>query len=268
MTEPRKATDVLLDLESKVDTLIGLVRSQDLVIKILSNKLNEVMSKLTVSQAPKPTAEAPTSMPRMPLSPLQNLPQLDPERQVLVDAEVRLPTTDSPQGFRRTSRPETFQGDDVYLGQKKEQRTVPKYPTQLPKPPPGRDAAPEVDFPEVPPPFPEHQTSVPAKQARPVGKPVQQLVQNAIPVVQRIVDKGGKSIFLADVEITDLTTAQPVFKTRTNGTGKWMASLGVGAYRVSIRKRGDGTKEKIEADQDITVDGSKSPLELQTVIIR
>lgn len=264
MTEPRKATDVLLDLESKVDTLIGLVRSQDLVIKILSNKLNEVMSKLTAPPAARPTAEAPVAPPRMPFSPLQSLPQLDPERQVLVDAEVRLPATDSPQGFRRTSRPETFQGDDVYLGQKKEQQTIPKYPTQLPKPPPGRSTTPEIDFPEAPQPPP----SVPAKQAKPVGKPVQQLVQNAIPVVQRIVDKSGKSIFLADVEIVDLATAQPVFKTRTNGTGKWMASLGVGAYRVSIRKRESGSKDKIEADQDIQVDGSKSPLELQTVIIR
>lgn len=266
MTEPRKATDVLLDLESKVDTLIGLVRSQDLVIKILSNKLNEVMSKMTAPQVARPTAEAPamSPTPRMPFSPLQNLPQLDPERQVLVDAEVKLPATDSPQGFRRTSRPETFQGDDVYLGQKKEQQTIPKYPTQLPKPPPGRSTTPEVDFPEAPQPS----QSVPAKQAKPVGKPVQQLVQNAIPVVQRIVDKSGKSIFLADVEITDLATAQSVFKTRTNGTGKWMASLGVGAYRVSIRKRGSDSKDKVEADQDIQVDGNKSPLELQTVIIR
>lgn len=266
MTEPRKATDVLLDLESKVDTLIGLVRSQDLVIKILSNKLNEVMSKMTAPAAPKPTAESPVAPPRVPFSPLQTIPQLDPERQVLVDAEVKLPATDSPQGFRRTSRPETFQGDDVYLGQKREQQTIPKYPTQLPKPPPGRGPAAEVDFPEAPQPPPP--ASVAPKQAKPVGKPVQQLVQNAIPVVQRIVDKSGKSIFLADVEITDLATAQPVFKTRTNGTGKWMASLGVGAYRVSIRKRADGTKDKIEADQDIQVDGSKSPLELQTVIIR
>jgi hypothetical protein len=92
--------------------------------------------------------------------------------------------------------------------------------------------------------------------------------QGQIPVMQRCVDKNGKSLFLAPVEIVDLSTGQPVFKTRTNGTGKWMASLGIGAYRVTITKQASMNKEKLEAVQDIQVDGAQSPLELPMMIIK
>jgi len=50
--EPRKATDIILNLESKVDILLSIVRSQDLNIKILSNKLNSIIEKLE-QEAPK-----------------------------------------------------------------------------------------------------------------------------------------------------------------------------------------------------------------------
>jgi hypothetical protein len=47
-----------------------------------------------------------------------------------------------------------------------------------------------------------------------------------------------------------------------------MASLPIGAYRVLIRKRESLTKEKLEAAQDIQVDGSQSPLDLPIMIIK
>ena len=47
-----------------------------------------------------------------------------------------------------------------------------------------------------------------------------------------------------------------------------MASLGIGNYRVTIRKRENVTKEKIEAVQDIQIDGSVPKLELPMMIIR
>lgn len=270
--EARKATDVLLALETKIETLTGVVRSQDLNIKILSNKLNEVIAKLQSSPAPKPMAEVP-DYPKMPPQPAQ---PIDPERHILIEPENNLPMTDSPQGFRRTSRPESFSGDNVYLNQTKPSQSaqpqppnnVPKFPVQTPVPP-GRTAGETFDFPQVPEPAQRTIKQImPDKQAQVTGKQTRPLVQNAIPVIQRIVDKGGKSVFMADVEIVDTATAQPVFKGRTNGMGKWMASLGVGVYQVSIRKKANDQKEKIEANQEITIDGSKSPLELQTMIVR
>ena len=138
------------------------------------------------------------------------------------------------------------------------------------QPPPGREATVvEANTPPpathsnkkgvvMPPPQPEMSEPQPAPQA----------VQGHIPVMQRCVDKNGKSIFLADVDIISLVDGQPVFKTRTNGTGKWMASLGIGTYRVTISKRASMNKEKLEAVQDIQVDGTQSPLELPMMIIK
>lgn len=302
--EPRKATDVLIDIETKVNALLDMVRSQDLVIKVLSNKLNDVMGKLEKQSqaAPKFTVEAiqqPVVAPVLPPG-FTQIPAGDPERTIPVAAEHRLPETSAPQGFRRNSRPETFAGDNAYLPHPEMEV---KMPVQLPKmpppvrqqggqvPPPGRGpgsevvAPPEVQNPRnnkkgvfAPPnpqgsPYAQHGTPNPMMAQEPEQAPHESQVmplaaQGQIPVMQRCVDKNGKSIFLADVELTDLSTGQPFFKTRTNGAGKWMASLGIGAYRVVITKRASGNKGMMEAIQDIQVDGSKSPLELPMVIIK
>lgn len=258
MSEQRKASEILLDLEAKIDKLIGLTEAQGLSHRILSNKLNEVMAALSkqTSGPGKITVEAVNVSP--PTTPLKNFQPVDPERQVSIFAESKLPETDSPQGFRRTSRPETF--SDVNVPTTPPQQ-IPKFPVQMVKggPPPGREAMSEAVA---------QAKAVPTQPT--ASKPVKAaLAQNAVPVHQRVVDKNGKSIFLADVEVTDAATGQPVHKTRTNGTGKWMASLGVGSYHVVIRKREGLNKEKaaLEAMQDVQVDGEKSPLELQTLII-
>jgi hypothetical protein len=44
--EPRKATDVLLDLESKMETMLDLIRNLDLTSKLNSNKLNDLAERL------------------------------------------------------------------------------------------------------------------------------------------------------------------------------------------------------------------------------
>jgi hypothetical protein len=261
VSEQRKATEVLVELETKIDNLVSLTKAQGLNFQIISNKLNEVMTALSKQTAGKITVEAVTK-PQMPTSPLQNFQPTDPERQIPVFAEAKLPETNAPQGFRRSSRPETFAGQN-----QEEQEATAKFPVQIPKagPPPGRRTADEAMVAPLPP-MPA------AKQApsqKPTNKPVKAtLVQNAIPVQQRIVNKTGNSIFLADVEVTDMASGQVVHKTRTAGNGKWMASLGIGAYRVVIRKRESVSKEALEAIQDVQVDGSRSPLELQTLIIK
>jgi len=292
MTEPRKATDVLLDVESKVNTLLDIVRSQDLVIKVLSNKLNDVIGKLDKQQSapPRIVVEAAQIAPRANIVPstFDQIPAGEPERNIPVTAESKLPQAGAPQGFRRSSRPETYAGDNAILPRPEQEV---KMPMQLPKmpagqqpmqPPPGRNA---TDSTVVVP----GGTNVPANRRgnvlaapnpkgtpflRPEQPPVEagdtpmSTGQGQIPVMQRCVDKNGKSLFLAPVEIVDLSTGQQVFKTRTNGTGKWMASLGIGAYRVTITKQASMNKEKLEAVQDIQVDGAQSPLELPMMIIK
>ncbi len=279
---PRKATDVLLDLENKVDTLLNIIKSQDLNIKVLSNKLNMLMEKMEkqtsagafVNSTPQFTAEA-INAAAPPHFATPQTPAAD--KQIPIFSEYQLPLEEAPVGFRRTSRPETYAGDDSYL-QKPATASV-KFPTQVPKPPPGRSpqnpAVPPEDWapskpPEIvvpPPPVVRSQGSeTPAAMLAPSPQPRGNI--GTIPVEQRVVDKNNKTIFLADVDITDHQTAQQVYKTRTNGAGKWMASLPIGNYRVTITKRESVTKQKVEVVQDIQVDGRESPLTLPMMIIK
>ena len=254
--ESRKASDVLLDLESKIDALLSTVRNQDLNIKVLSNKLNNLMDQLGKTNAtpPKIMVEAVNT------TAFNSIPSPDPAKAIPVSSDFNIPTDDSPTGFRRTSRPETYSGDNAYLPPQ-QKAPEPRFPTQIPRP----SGQAEIVVP----------SNINRQQGQPLPTPTPKVENpttahdgNSIPVSQRVVDANGKSVFLADVEVIDLTSDKPTFKTRTNGTGKWSAPLQVGAYRVSIRKRESLTKEKLEIIQDIQVDGSTSPLELPLMIIK
>jgi hypothetical protein len=238
--EPRKATDVILELESKIDIALNLIRNQDLNIKLLSNKLNLLLEKSN-SESNKIIVEA-----------VNTIPQSNIEKTIPVSSENKLPLEQNPKGFRRTSRPETFTGDDAYLNKPDNKSTV-TFPMQMPK----NMATAEIVVPDQVKP-----TSLNKEKAQ-VEAP-----SNAIPVVQRVVDKNGKSVFLADIEIINAANNEPISKTRTNGTGKWMASLPVGQYKVIAKKRESLTKEKVEVVQTIMVDGGSSPLELPMMIMK
>jgi hypothetical protein len=242
--EPRKASDVLLALESKIESLLGIIRNQDLKIGIISNKLNTVMELLKNSPKEFKSIADDVTFPSYSAS-------TEYEKNVNVLAETTLPQENNPKGFRRTSRPETYAGDNA----------------QLPKQPKNTQTVKQSVKAEVI--VPTEFTSKPvAVQVPPKPKLEEQANKNTIPIMQRVVDRNGKSVFLADVEIIDLTTNQPVFKTRTNGTGKWMASLVPNNYRVLIKKIEPLTKERVETPQEILVDGTKSPLELPMLIIK
>lgn len=234
--EPRKTSEIILALENKVDILLGIVRSLDLNIKILSNKLNQLSEKQATP--PQFTVEAVHT----PAAPPMLMPPMDPERAILIDPEAKIPTEDNPKGFRRTSRPETFSGDNAYLKreEKKPQAEVivPKLSGNHTPPTPTKEEAPAV----------------------PLQTPV-------IPTQQRVVNRNGKSIFLADVEITNVETGESK-KTRTNGTGKWSAPLAIGNYSVIVKKTEAASKEEMKVVQTVKVDGKQSPLELNMLIIK
>jgi len=239
--EPRKATDVLLDLESKIDSLLLMVRNQDLNLKLISNKLNILIEKIEKSEKPELKE-------KFIVEAIDNSRKLEEEKSIVVDSDFNLQLAENPVGFRRTSRPETYESDDSYL-----QKEV-KFPVQIPK----QDVK---DF------VVDHSKNDPNKQETSFKNYEEKEHINNVSVIQRVVDKNGKSVFLADVEINnDLN--QNILKTRTNGTGKWMASLPPGLYSVIIRKRESLTKEKMESIQKINVEQDQSSLDLQTVILR
>lgn len=224
-----------------------MLTAQDLNQKVIANRLGDLL-KLKEKEPPKITVETVNTI---------GPPAVDPSRNVLVSSEEALPLDTHPNGFRRTSRPETYSGDNSYLNKlPKEPETV-KFPVQIPR---GDKA--EVIIPQT----------LPINNPPPAQKPSKQTehksTNGTIPVMQRIVDKNGKSIFLADVEVIDRSTTEVCFKTRTNGAGKWMASLPIGEYTVVFRKRDALTKEPLELTQNVQVDGSKSPLELPVCIIK
>lgn len=238
--EPRKATEVILELENKVDTLLGQVATISLNIGIISNKLNDLLAA-RIKEAPKFTVETANTTPPP----------------VVVDPEAALPMENNPVGFRRTSRPETFAGDNSYLNKIKKPLEEKKYPIQIPR---GNKS--EVIVPSQAMDLKQSQES-----ALPQNNVPKQSTGNSVPVSQRIVDKNGKAVFLADVIVIDSDTNESVFTTRTNGIGKWVAPLPMGNYLVTLRKRDPVTREPVEVTQNITVDGTKSPLELSMCII-
>jgi hypothetical protein len=266
--EPRKATDVLLQLESKVDSLVTIIQTLDFNIKVLSNKLNEIMKSLDKQQAPPKivveAVQAPLHNPEAQAVTWAQPLRVDPERAIPITAADKLPQVDTSQGFRRTSRPETYAKEAQQMQPPVPTQSLPnvQFPSHTPKPPPGRSVGETVVAP-------------PAVKAKPMETmPDEQLqvsaseMHHVIPVEQRVVDRNGKSVFLADVEVINVLNGEQVNKTRTNGMGKWMAPLPVGTYQVTIRKHESVTKTKVEATQTIKVDGLQSPLKLQTVIIK
>ena len=264
--EPRKATDILLDLESKIERLLNTVQSQDLNIKVISNKLNKVIEGLEKQNAgpQKIIVEAVqhTPVPNQVAHLFTQATPVDPQRSVVVTAESKLPMEEGPKGFRRNSRPESYSDDKSY----RTREVLPPPPVATPsaetvkanKPPPGRSVGEVVTA-----------QSTPQNKVVPTPKVLTGAdTHGIVPVEQRVVDRHGKSVFLADVEIVDMAAGEPVSKSRTNATGKWMAALPLGNYKVIIRKLESLTREKIETVQTIQVDGREVPLRLQPVIIK
>lgn len=222
---PRKASDIILSLEHKIDQLMKTNISLDLNIKILSNKLNEVIKVMGSGGAVSPPP--PSSMPSASAFVEENTSQFQDPKSIPVKQELAIPITNAPSGFRRTSRPETYA------------------PAQSNEPP-------TIVIP------PNAMQTTP--EARVEG--------NKVAASQRIIDKNGKAIFLANVEITNVDTRQVEYRTRTSGVGKWSASLPVGKYQVVIKKSESATKQQLEQTQNLTIDGSNSTIDLPILIMK
>ena len=253
--EPRKATEVILDIESKLEHLTDIMMAVDLTIRTMSNKLNTleqiVIQLSTIKAAPIGPAisSANTVITPKILTP-QGFPQMPSHvdaRNIPISAEDALPQTNSPEGFRRTSRPETYTNvkSEPKLANATAEAVALK-PISKPGPVPAKTQFLEKQMPET--------------------KPL--MIQNQIPVMQRVVDKTGKSIFLASVIVVDMDTGAETVKTKTNPIGHWSATLPVGTYKVSIKKEAGIGKDKVEAMQDLRVTSDQSKIDLPMLIIK
>jgi hypothetical protein len=265
MNEPRKASDILLAIEAKLDQILAADRSQDLLFKLLTNKIGTVIDALNVLVKQDNSWQTKeVGIPSNQGNSITNFSNINtgatPETIV---NDFNLTEETSPVGFRRTSRPETYENQNKVVA-----------PTPAPKKIVlGQDPTQEQ--------FPEY---IPQTYSKPIPKPKAKKTEsttphatmnaetvvdngNKIPVSQRITDENGKSLFLADVEISGGNLTAP-HNLRTNGVGKWQTSLSPGYYQVKIKKFESLTKKKIDVVQDITIDGKKKVEELRPFIAR
>jgi hypothetical protein len=246
MSDTRKATDVLLEMEAKMNTLIAENANMKFNISLISNKLTEIITALGKQQeiAPKFTVEA---VNKSPFRPNIALTPPDPERNIPIFADPVNVIPTAPDGTpRRTSRVET------------------KPAPILSKNSLGADG--EVIFTDHP------EATFPAsafnKTQPPNETPAQTSQIKKIPVIQRCIDKNQKAIFLADVEVIDMNNGQSVYTTRTNGAGKWQASLPEGQYKIRIKKPVRGDEDKIESQQNVKIEGSGKALNLPDIMVK
>lgn len=246
MTDPRKATDVLLSIESKLETVLKGLQSQDFNNKIIANRLSSLFDKVEqamrlLSSIDNQNINMANNVPKITMEAVNSNGMSIADNIKNVVTESNMSVENAPLGFRRTSRPESFQN--------------------VPAPQPKLEAQQEE--------FEFRPVEIEKLQQKLVsGNYSESSNLPAISVIQRVVDRNNKSIFLAEVEINNLENNALFGMFKTSGTGKWSANIPLGRYRITIRKRESLTKEKIEVTQDITVDGTKSPMELSTLIIK
>ena len=272
--EQRKTSDIILELEAKLDILIAIIRTQDLNIKVISNKLNLLSDKIdkAAPQAPpniKISAVDTKSNVTQTLLPSQtpiyqnpNLSQSD--RQFLVKPEDSIPMVIEPgkdNANRRISRDVTSQvvkpPQKVETVQQIKQpvqqvNQVQKYPMQMPVLPVKQEI------------------NIPVQQEDDFKEVNEEVIKNdvMIPVTQRVIDSNSKSVFIANVEIIDINTMESVRKTRTNGAGKWAVTLPTGQYRVLINHKNPITKDKMDLMQEIMIDGTQSSINLGDIVLK
>lgn len=260
MSEPKKVTDIVYDLDKKVNLIIELLRVTDLNQKILINKLKETVERLDKISTNNNTLS----------NNFQNnnnfkIEAVDIASNIKTNKDVNLQLESIPKGFRRNSRPETYSGDNEYvknIASPTEEISSPKI-SEL-------NYNQENNQKDINTPINKNNddlmgTEIKIENKELVSHP--NMIGNIL-VQQRVVNKNGKSVFLADVQIINLDNNNESVKTRTNAAGKWSSALAPGNYRVTLKKMDAATKEKIEMSQDIIVDGRINPLDIPMVIIK
>ena len=244
MSDPRKATDVLLELETKQNTLIAEISNIKFNITLISNKLTEIITVLGKQQevAPKFTVEA---VNKSPFRPNVSLTPSDPERNIPIFADPSVVMPAPPDGaLRRTSREETTSAQAKKQSAPQQEVVFTDHP--------------EATFPSA-----AFNKTQPRESV-----PVANQEIKKMPVMQRCLDKNNKAIFLADVEIVDLNNGQTIHTTRTNGAGKWQASLPAGRYKIRVKKPGRGDEAKAESQQTVKIEDSSKPLNLPDIMVK
>ena len=200
--DSRKASDILLSIEQKLDQLLLVITANDLTMKVIANKLQNLIDKNQNISA--------TTIDNL----LPTVSVLSPEKEEIdINSEFNIQEEKNPSGIRRTSR-SSSDAPESFFNENKIHKNVSK-----------------------------------------------------IPITQRVVDKNGKSLFLANVEFFN-EKSESIEQVKTNSVGKYQAQLFPGNYKVIIKKIEPLSKTQLECVQTITVDDNISILELPMIIIK
>ena len=257
--EPKKVTDIVYDLDKKVNLIIELLRVTDLNQKILINKLKETVERLDKISSIN------TSSNNFQVTNNNFKIEATDTQSLKTNKDLNIQSENIPKGFRRNSRPETYSGDNEYVkniaSPTEEISSIKKSELNHKQ---------ENNQKDINTPINKNNDDLMGTEIKIENKELSShpnIVGNIL-VQQRVVNKNGKSVFLADVEIINLENNTESVKTRTNAAGKWSSALAPGNYRVTLKKMDAATKEKIEMSQDIIVDGRINPLDIPMVIIK
>lgn len=294
--DPRRATDILAALETKFDTLLKLVYSYDLNVKMVLDRTNhiyryiqrlEATEKELIRQAEEQAGSAtPVQEPRvvhvqgterieepqafvgqrrgsrLPMEPIAPVGQSPTPAAGYATTQQRASLGDG-AGPNREALKAAIAAQQARIEQQKQtgQQKSPSPPQ--PVSPPAAPPRPVVSSSErIPTEFRDYdqqsvQPSVPA-----VASPI----ERKVPVVQRVKDQSRKDVFSARVEVFD-DQGQSVHITKTTSMGKWQAQLRPGRYTVHIAKTDTTTKSKVEGRQEITVPASSTPVAMADFLL-
>jgi hypothetical protein len=240
LNDPRKATDIVLSVEEKLNTLIKLMYSYDLNVKLVLDRTNKIYKYIE----------------RLEETEKQMLAELDANTEtntniVSIPAGQKIEEAKEAIGQRRTSRITAPQQASAPIQK------------QAPSPVKNVGEAKRVE-PEVIRTQDNRQStnSIPDSSKIP-----SHATERKIPVTQRITDDKGRDIFMAEIKITD-SGNNIVANAKTNALGRWQAQLKPGKYTVNMIKTDTTTKNKTEVNQSIEIPHSNAAITLPVAIVK
>ncbi len=243
MMEPRKASEIILSLENKIDILMATIKSMELNIKILSNKLNLLSEKIDATPREQPKAASVGKFEAVDMVPVEY-----PIEEVLEQ---------NPQGFRRTSRPETYQkSNDILENGVLAPVQVPFLNTKIPvQPQINKEVEPTVVF-----------KNYEEKVVSPTEVKIDTNNSQVIAVSQRVMDSTNKSLFLASVKVynsqNDVISPSDL---KTDHMGKWKMILTPGKYTVEVNKLSGKDRVELQKKVSIEITGKEKEVILPTL---
>jgi hypothetical protein len=227
----RTGTQLLLDLETKVEALMGHVRNLENTAKIILQRINDSPSSqpsvepqaISMAQIKRQaaTAVAPAEPPKTgEWAKFEDLPRTNK----FAEARTRAGVADDPA----------------------QQAPMKARPAAAPPPPDEEELREEVVHKGA-----RRGLRVPASQGPKVT------------VSQQVFTAEGRPVFLASVEALD-ERGQLARQTRTNRNGRWVMGLEPGQYTIHVVKRvaPDSGKEPVELTYPVTIPPSNEEMEL------